>query len=267
MQIRNFQKRIYDHYRVCARDLAWRRTRDPYHIFISEVMLQQTQAESVRPKYKRFVAAIPDFRALSKAPLRKILSLWKGLGYNRRALYLKRSAEIVMRDHGGALPADVEELAKLPGVGRATASAIAAYAFNKSVVFIETNIRRTFIHHFFKGREDVSDKEILPFVARMLDRKNPRKWYNALMDYGAMLKKRYPNPNRRSRRYLRQAPFAGSDREIRGKILEALLARPKLSECAIETALPFDCARSRRCLGDLEREGLLRSRRGFWTIA
>ncbi|MBI2039221.1 MAG: A/G-specific adenine glycosylase [Candidatus Niyogibacteria bacterium] len=266
MTPRKFRKTIYDFYRANGRDLSWRKTRDPYHIFISEVMLQQTQVESAIPKYERFIAAFPDFKALSRAPLRKILALWKGLGYNRRALYLKKAAEAVMREHGGVLPRDAEKLLELPGVGRATAAAICAYAFNEPVVFIETNIRRTFIHRFFPEQEDVPDNELLPLVARMLDRKNPRRWYNALMDYGAMLKKRYPNPNRRSRHYTKQKPFEGSDREIRGKILEILLRKPEQSRRAIQAALEVDKKRIERCLAGLVQEGILRYAQRFFTI-
>lgn len=259
---------IYDFYRVSGRDLPWRKTQDPYHIFISEVMLQQTQVESVIPKYERFIAKFPDFGALAKAPLRKILALWKGLGYNRRALYLKKAAEIIAQDFDGVLPRDVEKLSELPGIGHATASAIMAYAFNQPVVFIETNIRRTFIHHFFgPKRTDVSDAELMPLVAKMLDRRDPRQWYNALMDYGTMLKKQYPNPNRRSRHYTRQKPFEGSDREIRGKILEALLQKPRQTESAIHAAVALDRMRIRRCLKELQTEGILRYAQKFFTIA
>lgn len=267
MKIAAFRKTVYDFYRASGRDLPWRKTRDPYRIFISEAMLQQTQVESVIPKYKRFIAAFPDFRALVKAPLRKILALWKGLGYNRRALYLKQAAQTIAHDFGGRLPKDVEKLSELSGIGHATASAIAAYAFNRPVVFIETNIRRTFIHHFFPTRKNVRDAELLPLVEKMLDRKNPRRWYNALMDYGTMLKKCYPNPNRRSRHYARQKPFEGSDREIRGKILESLLKRSHQTEHALTKALAADSGRVRRCLGQLRTEGILRYSQRFFTIA
>lgn len=267
MTPRAFRKKIYDFYRAEGRDLPWRKTRDPYKIFVSEVMLQQTRVESVIPKYERFIAVFPDFKTLANAPLRKILALWKGLGYNRRALYLQKSAETIVREYYGNLPSDPVALVKLPGIGSATAASIAAFAFNAPAVFIETNIRRTFIHHFFPGRSDVGDEELEPLVARTLDREHPRAWYNALMDYGAMLKTSVPNPNRRSRVYIKQAKFTGSNREIRGKILAALLARPRQTAEAVAAAVGFSQPRVGRCLKRLRSEGMLRYTQNFFTIA
>ena len=221
--IRAFRRTVRDFYRANRRDMPWRETSDPYCIVVSEIMLQQTQVERVHDKYRAFIRELPGFRSLADAPLQRVLSLWQGLGYNRRAIALKRIAEKVMVAHNGRLPASVELLQEMPGIGHATACSIAAFAFNMPVAFIETNIRRVFIHHFFDDRANVHDAEILPLVEEALDRKNPREWYYALMDYGSDLKKKIPNPNRKSAHYSRQSRFEGSTRQKRGTILRHIL--------------------------------------------
>ncbi|MCX6688331.1 MAG: A/G-specific adenine glycosylase [Methanoregula sp.] len=257
-ECRSFQQEVLSFYQVHGRhDMCWRHTTDPYQIVVSELMLQQTQVERVSIKFPRFIARFPDFATLAAAPLHEILTIWQGMGYNRRALYLKRCAEIVTHDHHGVLPADVEALVTLPGIGRATASSIAAFAFNMPVVFIETNIRRVYIHHFFPERETITDNEILPLVAQTLYRKNPRVWYWALMDWGAALKKTITNPNRRSAHYTRQAPFAGSDREIRGRIVRQLVTGAGMNEDELLVYLKEDAGRVGEILATLEREGLV----------
>ena len=182
--LRLFRDLILAHYRAHGRDLPWRQTTDPYRILVSEIMLQQTQVERVAVKYREFLERFPDFESLAHAPKSEVLLAWQGLGYNRRAIALQGAAQRVIEEYGGRLPADVETLATFPGIGKATAAAICAYAFNMPVVYIETNIRRIFIHFFFQDREGVRDDEILPLVERALDRENPREWYSALMEYG-----------------------------------------------------------------------------------
>jgi A/G-specific adenine glycosylase len=204
-----FRKTIYQYYADHRREMPWRVSRDPYHIVVSEIMLQQTQVGRVLSKYEQFISTFPDFDSVSKAPLQEILKVWQGLGYNRRAIALQKICQLVVTEYGGELPNCVETLQTLPGIGPATAGAICAFAFNQPTVFIETNIRRVFIHFFFPNRNGVKDKEILPLVERTLDIRSPRTWYHALMDYGAMLKKEEHNPNRRSAHYTRQAPFQG----------------------------------------------------------
>jgi len=172
----------------------------------------------------------------------------------------------VVSEYGGTLPRDPEVLATFPGIGPATASSICAFAFNLPVVFIETNIRRVFIHAFFPGEISVDDRAILPLVARALDRKNSREWYWALMDYGTTLKKTVPNPNRRSTAYVRQAPFTGSDRQIRGRILTMLVGRSGVFENQILADLGEDPTRVRRILAALETEGFLVKNRGRYRL-
>ncbi len=255
--IRRFRSVIRAFFRENRRSMPWRDTHDPFAIVVSEIMLQQTQVDRVREKYAAFIAQFRDFRSLAEAPLAEVLSLWQGLGYNRRAIALKGIAAIVSDDFGGRLPDSVETLMKLPGIGHATASSIAAFAFNMPTVFIETNIRRVFIHHFFHGRTDVHDDEILPLVQKALDRKSPREWYYALMDYGASLKKSVPNPNRRSRHYTRQTKFEGSTRQKRGAILRFVLVHAACTERAIATHLSLPPEDVRPILSRMVAEGLL----------
>lgn len=210
-------------YRIHGRhDLPWRKTRDPYRILMSEIMLQQTQVSRVREKYRKLLAAFPTIAALDRAPLGRVLALWQGMGYNRRAVHLKRMARRVMAECGGRIPDDPEALKRLPGIGPATAGAVAAFAFGKRVAFLETNIRRAYLHCFFPHRRRVRDHEILRVIRRTLPRRNIREWYYAIMDYGAAALKGIPNPNRSSAHYTRQPPFHGSRRELRGRILASL---------------------------------------------
>jgi A/G-specific adenine glycosylase len=265
--IRDFQKSVYAHYRAHGRrDLPWRKTRNPYRILVSEFMLQQTQVPRVIEKYPSFIRRFPNFESLARAPLRDVLKAWSGLGYNRRALYLRETARIVISEHGGKLPADVDRLRSLPGVGRATASAVAAFAFGRAHPFIETNIRAVFIHHFFRRRKRVSDEEILPFIEQTLDRSDPRTWFYALMDRGAALKKTHPNPSRKSAHHTRQGRFEGSNRQARGMIVRALVDRP-LGENQLAAAMGLEPAMLRGLVRQLERDGMIVMRRGKLRIA
>lgn len=221
-------------------------------------MLQQTQVPRVIEKYASFIRHFPDFAALAQAPLGTVLKEWQGLGYNRRAIAVKKIAEIVQRDYAGKLPQDKETLVKLPGIGAYTAAAIGAFAFDRPTVFIETNIRAVFIHMFFGDRINVSDKEILPLIEQTLDRKNPRKWYWALMDYGVMLKKEFANPARRSSHHKKQSRFEGSNRQLRGKIIKLLTASEGLTKAAIAKTLNGDSAKIEIILANLEHEGFIK---------
>ncbi|PKL62750.1 MAG: endonuclease III [Methanomicrobiales archaeon HGW-Methanomicrobiales-2] len=263
--IRLFRDLILSHYRAHGRDLPWRRTTDPYRILVSEIMLQQTQVERVAVKYREFLEQFPDFESLARAPRSEVLLAWQGMGYNRRAIALQTTAGRVVGEYGGRLPADPDTLATFPGIGKATAAAIVAYAFNMPVVYIETNIRRIFIHFFFQDREDVRDDEILPLVEQSLPRENPREWYSALMDYGTVLKKRTANPNRRSASYTRQSRFEGSDRQIRGRVLALVLEEGTVTEEQVVLLVCEEPGRVRRILGDLAREGFVAENEGTYT--
>ena len=257
-EIRAFRKKIYGYFAKAGRDLPWRKTSDPYHILVSEIMLQQTQVDRVIEKYLAFVKAFPDFKALNRASLEQIYRVWQGLGYNRRALSLKKIAGIILEKYNGKLPSSESELMTLPGIGKATASSIIAFGFNMPALFIETNIRAVFIHHFFQNKAAVDDTEILPILQQTIDKKAPGKWYSALMDYGTMLKKKFPNPSRKSSFYTRQSPFKGSRREIRGTILRILLDTfPHNKNQIVQKLSGKNTKIVEEILQEMTREGLL----------
>jgi len=262
-----FRQLIYQHYLRHGRRLPWRETFDPYALLVSEIMLQQTQVDRVREKYREFLAAFPGFDQLARAELSQVLSVWQGLGYNRRAVALQRCAQAVVEQFAGALPERIAELETLPGIGPYTARAVAAFAFGEPTPFIETNIRSVFIHHFFPGRDAVKDSDILPLVQLTLDRERPREWYYALMDFGAMLKKTLGNPSRMSAHHARQSAFRGSNREQRSLILRSILAAPGVTEEEIVEALDGAAASVSKNLQQLEREGFIRRESGKFSIS
>jgi A/G-specific adenine glycosylase len=265
--IRKFQHTILQHYERQARVFPWRQARDPYQIFVSEIMLQQTPVDRVIEKYEQFITKFPTIFSLASAPLEKVLKTWLGLGYNRRAIALKKSAEVVMEKFEGKLPESEKEVLTLPGVGKYTAAAISVFAFNRPVILLETNVRTVFIHFFFSDRTTVTDQEIIPFIEKTLDRSNPRQWYNALMDYGVMLKKTMPNPGRKSAHYTRQSRFEGSDRQIRGAILRALAVGKIKSVTEIIRLLESDPHRIKRILFQLQEEGFVKRNKQKVMIA
>lgn len=225
-EIRDFQKLVWDFYKTNGRDFAWRRTTDPYKIVVSEIMLQQTQTTRVAEKFPEFLKKFPTFKALAKSTPAEVILAWQGLGYNRRALFLRELARTVVNEHKGKLPQDPEELIKLPGIGKNTAGSVAAFAFNAPTVFIETNIRSVFLHYFFPGQTNIPDTDLVPLIAATVPPENPREWYWALMDLGVHIKKSQPNPSRASKHHTKQSKFIGSKRQVRGAILRELATQP-----------------------------------------
>ena len=275
------------------RDLPWRRTRDPYVIWLSEVMLQQTQVPRVEQRMPAWLERFPSLEPLAEAPAADVLEAWQGMGYNRRALALHRAAQAVVAEHGGVFPRETAELVALPGIGPATAQGIRSFAFDLPGVYLETNVRTVFLHHFFPDMEAVPDKELVPLVeaacpaapgaergpyADPQDAKDtPRAWYYALLDYGAYLKKTIPNPSRRSRGYTRQSKFEGSRRQKRAEIVRQLLAAPEGLDSdavlaglnGVETAAgrpAVEATLADSILSDLEREGFCRREGERWLI-
>jgi A/G-specific adenine glycosylase len=235
-----------------GRDLPWRRTRDPYAILVSEVMLQQTQVERVVPRYLAWLERWPTVQALGGAPVGEVIREWQGLGYNRRALNLKRLAEDVVRDHGGELPQEVPELERLPGIGKYTAHAVACFAFGAQVPVVDTNIRR--ILSSFAGRE-LSDRETWELAARMLPPGRASDWNQALMDYGALVHRAVPR-----RTGKKPEAFATTNRFWRGRIIDALRERGRISVDGLLEALTYpnrDEARVRGLVRALHEEGML----------
>lgn len=201
--------------------LPWRATRDPYKVLVSEVMLQQTQVDRVIPYYKKFIRTYPSPQVLSRVSLKNVLLHWQGLGYNRRAKFLHEAAKVITKK---GFPKQVEEIEKLPGVGPYTARAVAAFAYNQPTVFVETNIRTVFFYHL-GTRGKLSDEDLLPLVEFALHNSglDPREFYAAMMDYGTYLKAKGIKLNQKSAHYVKQKPFKGSARELRGAIVRELL--------------------------------------------
>lgn len=260
---------------------------DPYKIVVSELMLQQTQVDRVLPKYREFLRAFPSVGALAKAPLSQVLFHWQGLGYNRRAKFLHETAKVVVKDYGGKLPSNPLQLEKLPGIGPYTARAVAAFAFNQPVVFIETNIRTVYLHHYFSLPSQkqktpgavqwidisihspahkagklplgkISDAELLPLIEKDLKRSKmePREFYWALMDYGAHLKRHGVKLNHHSKHYTKQSKFEGSARQLRGAIVKQLLISPTTA-AQLQKISGRRLGEIKKVLGQLQQEGLV----------
>jgi A/G-specific adenine glycosylase len=235
---------------------------------VSEFMLQQTQTGRVAEYWPRWMRRWPRPAALAAAPLEDALREWSGLGYNRRAKYLRDAAAVITARYGGAVPQTPAELDALPGVGPYTAGAIACFAYNYPAVFVETNIRSAVIHCFFNGSgAKVNDSELIPVLERALDRKNPRKWYYALMDYGAALKKLTVNPSRKSAVYAKQSRFEGSFRQKRGGVLKSLAFEGPASLMALAKRTGFAVSELRAVIASLEEEALIAGGAGIYRIS
>jgi A/G-specific adenine glycosylase len=235
----------------------WRTNPTPYRVLVSEIMLQQTQAERVAQKYREFLTAFPSVRSLARAPQGRVLRAWQGLGYNRRALMLRRSAQAVVSRFNGRIPGTIEELRGLPGVGPYTAAAVLVFAWNRPATVLETNIRSVFIHHFFPRRRGISDTELIPLIEATQDTHAPRRWYSALMDYGSVLKRAEANPSRRSIHHASQPRFRGSRRELRGAILALAARKRSVVPSDVRAVLLRSAKEIAACFADLVREGFL----------
>lgn len=217
-----FQELIWQKGRELYREMPWRQDTRPYYVLVSELMLQQTQVDRVVPKFYDFITAFPDEHTLAAASLADVLRQWQGLGYNRRAKFLHEAAKKVVYEWKGVWPDTVGELCRLPGVGPNTAGAMMAYIYNQSVVFVETNIRSVYFHHFFQHDKDVTDTQIRSVMEATLDFEHPREFYWALMDYGSWLKRQGLGKIATSKSYKKQPPLEGSVRQVRGRIIAAL---------------------------------------------
>jgi A/G-specific adenine glycosylase len=281
-----------------ARDLPWRRTRDPYRILVSEIMLQQTQVDRVIPKYHAFLAAFPGLEALAAAPTADVIRAWSGLGYNRRAVNMQRAARTVVEQHGGRFPRDVEALRALPGIGPYTAGAIACFAFEQPVAFLDTNIRRVVRRLLFPtGGPEPPERALIAAAEAAVPAGEAWAWNQAIMELGALictaanpacwrcplrdhcndyaarrdadaqaldgfLGGAPPTPRRRVAER-REAPFAGSARFYRGRVVEVLRQAPDgLPLAALGPLVKDGYAESERAwlaqlIGALARDGLV----------
>ena len=265
MDIVEFNTLLSNFYLKEKRILAWREQIDPYHVVLTELMLQQTQVPRVQEKFPLFIQTFPTFESLAQADMVSILAKWQGMGYNRRAKYLKDIATIVENTYNGKVPEDPDLLDDMPGIGPATARSIVTYIYNKPELFIETNVRRVFIHHFFQGTSDIDDSDIYPILQKAIDTVNPREWYYAIMDYGTYLAKQVTNPNRKSKHYAKQSTFEGSKRQVRGAIIRELVKEPLKAEALVKL-LGFEKKRTYDVLKDLENERFIIKKNGKYKI-
>lgn len=224
-EFRRLRRKILGYYKKYGRELPWRKTNSPYHILVSEFMLQQTQVSRVTDYYEKFINKLPDLKSLAKVKTPLLLKLWSGLGYNSRALRLRAAAQEIIKTHNGKFPEDAESLKKLPGIGDYTSAAILAFAFNKPVPVIDINIRRVLLHELGLAN-NVSNQELTALARLLIPRGKSALWHNALMDYGAALP---PEVKKLYQPLTRQSSFKGSKREARGYILRILLKEKSLS--------------------------------------
>ena len=260
-----FQRLLAQKGEELYRTMPWREDTRPYYVLVSELMLQQTQVPRVVPKFEAFIAAFPDEKALAGASLADVLKLWQGLGYNRRAKFLHEAAKMIVDEFGGTFPENDTDILRLPGVGKNTAGAILAYAFNQPRIYVETNVRTVYIHHFFADNFAVDDKEIIELMQVTIDRENPRIFYQNLMDYGSWLKAQGVRNISQSRHYKKQSPLKGSVREVRGQIIK-VLAGGDMSKSALHERLAAD-ERFAPALQSLVRDGLVANRGGILHLS
>lgn len=182
--------RLLGWYGRAGRDLPWRRTRDPYRIWVSEIMLQQTGVVAVVPYYERFLASFPDVASLAAAPVEEVVEAWAGLGYYSRARNLHAAARRVVELHGGIFPADLHELQKLPGVGRSTAGAIVSIAFDRKGPILDGNVRRVLVRLYAleeDPRSSSAEKKLWKWADALTPDDRPHDYAQAIMDLGATL--------------------------------------------------------------------------------
>lgn len=257
-KIKQFQKKILDWYASHQRDLPWRKTRDPYKILVSEVMSQQTQIGRVIPKYEAWLETFPTVEALANAKTTDVLKMWSGLGYNRRALNLQKTAQIIVKEYQGRFPECYKELEKLPGIGKYTSRAVACFAFNQQIAVVDTNIRKVIAVEFNNGVLP-HEKKIEEIAQNILPQGKAYLWNQALMDYaGEMLQEhKIPIP--------KQSHFFTSNRYYRGQIIKQLLEREKMSQSEIEMFFNgrgrgIEKQRLQTILMSLEKDGFISSK-------
>lgn len=257
-----FQTEILDYYQKNKRIMPWRDISNPYKIFVSEMMLQQTQVERVKIKYTEFIKKFPTLTSVAQADKAEILKVWQGLGYNRRALFIKKACEEIISKHKGTFPKDFHTLQTLSGIGPSTAGALCAFAYNQPVFFIETNIRAVILHFFFKNKDTVSDEEIMEVLKKITPHTiNPRDWYYALYDYGTYLKKSLGKNktqlHKKSKHYTKQSKFEGSFRQKRAQVLKLKLSDPDMPDQKIINTLSLSAQEFEDVIESLDKDELI----------
>lgn len=229
------------------------------------MMLQQTQVIRVLPKYAEFIEAFPDIRALAKASPASVLRVWKGMGYNRRALYLRKTAEVIVASYHGKFPNDEISLTKLPGLGTYTARALMVFAYGMNVAMVDTNIRQIITHFFFSGSTQ-KEKTIQKVADQLVPKGKSWEWHQALMDYGALA---MTKEKKTMRVVKKQKPFKDSDRYYRGRVVD-LLRLGRLSEKKLIVDFMDRYGKERvffvRIVEGLIRDGLVARRNGFVSL-
>lgn len=259
MRIKKFHNLIFDWWRTYRRDLPWRHTHDPYKILVSEVMLQQTQVSRVLPKYKEFIKKFPTAEVLSKAPISDVLRMWKGMGYNRRALYLRKAAELVVNNYYGNFPKSEKELVKLPGLGMYTARAILVFAYKQNIAMVDTNIRQIITHFFFNGKPQ-KEAAIQEVADSLVPKGKSWEWHQALMDYGALaLPKLRTKNSELNGQQKKKIPFRQSNRFYRGRIIDILREKPVKERVLLKSFSPTT-------IDDLLKDGLIERRDGTLSL-
>jgi A/G-specific adenine glycosylase len=229
--VEEFHQRVMTWWEKNARTLPWREDPTPYHVLVSEVMLQQTQVPRVIPKYLDFLDVFPTIESLAEADTKQLLQIWSGLGYNRRAIWLREAArQIVARR---AFPQSTEALCALKGIGPYTSRSILIFAFNRDLAAVDTNIRRVLIACGF-ANEEMSVDQLQAVADLLLLRGRSSDWHNALMDYGSQV---LTSSTTGIAPTSSQSRFSGSNRQVRGAIIRQLTCAESLSLDSLLTAL------------------------------
>ncbi|HIH37723.1 A/G-specific adenine glycosylase [Candidatus Woesearchaeota archaeon] len=260
LKIQALQNKILSNYKKNKRDFPWRKTTDPYHILVSEIMLQQTQTDRVIKKYEEFIKKFPTISVLAKASLADVLIAWSGLGFNGRAKRLQDCAKEIAKMK--SFPKAPGELQKLPGIGPYTSRSILIFAFNKDLACVDTNIRRILIHELHL-KESISDKELQEIAESIVPRNKSRDWHNALMDYGAqILTSRTTGIAPKST----QSKFEGSNRWYRGQILKILAKEDSITPKNFSNRVNQPESFLQPIIEGMQKEGLIRLRNNKITL-
>ena len=263
-----FQKKIFQWWKVNKRDLPWRHTHDPYKILVSEVMLQQTTVSRVLTKYPVFIKAYPTVKDLANASSGDILRIWKGMGYNRRALYLLQTAKTIHEKYYNKFPISEQLLSKLPGLGKYTARAVLVFAFRKDIAMVDTNIRQILTHFFFHDKPQ-SEKIIQELADQLVPIGKSWEWHQAMMDYGAMNASEWRRPERSRRMERKPTPFKETNRYFRGRIIDLLREKSYKEKELIEN-LYLEYGKDKifyiDLLKKLEKDGLVVQKNNFWSL-